>query len=850
MINTTDKQILTAAGKALLAQLNAEEKALVIDKMIFANVPNRPLFPQPDDVVPSNNIVHEKAVEQRGRLSVDSVIYSTTLASNEGPFDFNWTGTYCSEYGVLVTIDHHALTPKTADEPGVAGNTLVRSVVLEYKDIAAITNITVDASTWQYNATPRMKKMDSDTAQANIDQNGKDWFIDDGFQVTPQSTAFNIKAGAGYVSGNRVQLEFDRIVQVPSKPSFIYIDAHREGTSTGEQVMLFDFVVTAEEKDDYVDAQNVKHFVCKITQVLADGSVSDLRPEGASASKTWVDVNAAKTFDDVDQLKQSSYRYENKTVQLLGRYSVGDGGKAFFKMKCGQAPDDVDVIELDSQWYLKLIESEWVSVVTLGMSPSIDDNSPFFERVRGTQYKNLTMPAKTFRMSLFRPLNMHIRAAPGAKIELFNKGTPVMVSLQPNTIIEDLWIHSTESDLNWQRLAVESTHDVHFYRGKVSGFRHQAVAPNAWGAFFNKAKRCFFYDTEFDDNTQSDIAIVDGCEDVGLIRCFGTNDNLVVNFEPNGDDGSKNITIDGMKMSKLCLLVNTRTANPLESITIKNSHSKTLYYNGADVTFENSTFDDILPLESESKFAGEIQAVGSFGLGDNLLVDPHFVVLGSEVGNWKLGYSQLQKNVCYSLYKHSNFVGVQLNPFRNLAVTYVKSTHPIQVKASLTYYVHITGTVLSAVGDAHLADHIRLTWMNDMDVVVNEEYVRTFRHIAGEKHPVRSEGAFIRAPEGAISCHVTVSNSFYDSKVSPIFTALTFHELRRDTVKFNDVLDKYHSLSNHPRTVYQSTITSNSSNNQLPMLLNDVIAVDKQMFRCIDDTIVENGHWVGAFKEV
>ncbi|HFQ4921022.1 TPA: phage tail protein, partial [Vibrio vulnificus] len=288
MANTTDKSILTAAGKALLAQLNAEEKPLIIDKMIFANVPNRPEYPQPDDVVPTNHIVHQEQVEQRGRLSADSVIYSTTLTSGVGPFEFNWTGAYCSEYGVLVTIDHHALTPKTADQPGVAGNTLVRSVVLEYKDIAEITNITVDASSWQYNATPRMKKMDDDVAQAIIDQNGKDWFIEDGFLVTPQASAFNIKAGAGYVSGNRVAMEFDRSVQVPNKPSFIYIDAHREGTPTGVQVTLFDFVITAEEKDDYTDVNGVKHFVCKIAQVLADGSVSDLRPEGESASREWV----------------------------------------------------------------------------------------------------------------------------------------------------------------------------------------------------------------------------------------------------------------------------------------------------------------------------------------------------------------------------------------------------------------------------------------------------------------------------------------------------------------------------------------------------------------------------------
>ncbi|WP_257969895.1 phage tail protein [Vibrio parahaemolyticus] len=347
MANTTDKSILTAAGKALLAQLNAEEKPLIIDKMIFANVPNRPEFPQPDDVVPTDDIVHQEQVEQRGRLSADSVIYSTTLTSNVGPFEFNWTGAYCSEYGVLVTIDHHALTPKTADEPGVAGNTLVRSVVLEYKDIAEITNITVDASSWQYNATDRMKKMDSDVAQSIIDQNGKDWFIEDGFLVTPSGEAYNIKAGAGYVSGNRVSMEFDRNVQVPNKPSFIYIDAHREGTPTGEQVTLFDFVITAEEKDDYIDSstgKDIPHFVCKIAEVLADGSVSDLRPE--SLDKQWSNDSFVKanvdTADDILTMTVSPQQIITKRRSDKFNFVASETGSAKYVLSGKGVPGTTD----------------------------------------------------------------------------------------------------------------------------------------------------------------------------------------------------------------------------------------------------------------------------------------------------------------------------------------------------------------------------------------------------------------------------------------------------------------------------------------------------------------------------
>ncbi|PSV25698.1 phage tail protein [Photobacterium kishitanii] len=276
-MSNTATVITTKAGEALIAQMQAENKVLVIDKFIFANVPNRPAFPNRDDVVPVEHVVHESAVHEQGRLTENSVIYSTTLASNVGPFSFNWSGLFCSEHNVLVAINFPPPVDKTVDAPGITGNTLVRSFVLEYKGISETTNITVDPSSWQYDAHKRMSKMDNDTAQAIIDQNGKDWFIDDGFIVTPQSGAYSIKAGAGYVSGHRISLDFDRIIQVPEKPAFIYVDAFREGSPTGEWQTKYTFVVAAEEKDDYDLFNGEKHFVCKIAQILGDGSVIDLR---------------------------------------------------------------------------------------------------------------------------------------------------------------------------------------------------------------------------------------------------------------------------------------------------------------------------------------------------------------------------------------------------------------------------------------------------------------------------------------------------------------------------------------------------------------------------------------------
>lgn len=318
MTTTNPLQILTKQGEELLARLAAEEKELVIDKFIFADVPDRGEFPSREEAIPHDYIVHEEPIGEKGRLTENSVIYTATLASDVGPFYFNWSGLYCSEHNVLVTIHYPKRTPKTQDQPGIAGNTLVRSQVLQYTGVAEITNITVDASTWQYNSNDRLKKMDADVAQALIDQNGKDWFIGDGFQVLPKTdTSVAITPGAGYVSGNRVSLGFERIISVPAKPAYIYLDAKREGTPTGEQITTFNFVVSAEEKDDYIDTstgKQISHFVCKIAQVLEDGSVSDLRPEGESANREYVNNKDVEYLEISRDIKKACVLKEGINV--------------------------------------------------------------------------------------------------------------------------------------------------------------------------------------------------------------------------------------------------------------------------------------------------------------------------------------------------------------------------------------------------------------------------------------------------------------------------------------------------------------------------------------------------------
>ncbi|WP_417762170.1 phage tail protein [Shewanella sp.] len=275
-------QDLTFAGENLLAQKAQQRQPLIVDTFIFAYIAGL----NPDAPIDRNeglpavaNRVHTQPVSQYGRIGDNTVVYSTVLNSLTGPFQFNWVGLYSSTDDVLFAVQHIPTVPKTVTNGGEAGNTLNRNIGIAYSGIAEITNISVDAATWQLDFNKRLLGMDELHRQLAADMNGQDWFIDDGFLVVPGASAnsFNVTAGAGYVSGLRVSLDAVQEVVVSSYPQFIYVDAWFEGTNDSVWKPQLQFTVSNAELDDYTDASGVNHYLCKIAQVTAANSVIDLR---------------------------------------------------------------------------------------------------------------------------------------------------------------------------------------------------------------------------------------------------------------------------------------------------------------------------------------------------------------------------------------------------------------------------------------------------------------------------------------------------------------------------------------------------------------------------------------------
>ena len=80
--------IMTAAGEALKARLQAEGKPLVIDTFVFAHIPNLDPTEQltPGITVPTEQVVYTYPIpdEYRAYVNPNQVVYSALLGSDVG----------------------------------------------------------------------------------------------------------------------------------------------------------------------------------------------------------------------------------------------------------------------------------------------------------------------------------------------------------------------------------------------------------------------------------------------------------------------------------------------------------------------------------------------------------------------------------------------------------------------------------------------------------------------------------------------------------------------------------------------------------------------------------------------
>lgn len=159
---------VTHKGQALIAELMSQGKALTIDQMIFANLPELDPSAEVDkhsDKPSSDTIVHESGIYRASFVNQDSVVYSAFLDSKLG-FVFNWFGLYCTEHETLIALEYTEPQNKVKTENGIYGNNLTKNFVIKFSGAKTLANIEIPAESWQLNFTDQVDELYQRTEQA------------------------------------------------------------------------------------------------------------------------------------------------------------------------------------------------------------------------------------------------------------------------------------------------------------------------------------------------------------------------------------------------------------------------------------------------------------------------------------------------------------------------------------------------------------------------------------------------------------------------------------------------------------------------------------------------------------
>ena len=270
--------IITKAGERLIAEKQAAHEVLLVSRFVLALVPGLdPSKPVDRDAPkpPPEQIVHIQIYTQKGFVNPNQVVYSLMMGSDIGDFDWNWIGLESGEE-VLLAVAHVPVQQKRKNiPPHQIGNNVTRNMLLVFDGAQALTDVSIDASTWQHDFTVRLQDIDERERLANRDVFGRACFLNDGLQLVKAGDDYHLKPGLVVVEGLRIELAEAWPVTPLELPSHAYLDVAlvRQENSVGVQW----HVIWGEGFSDYRDVTGIHHYVIPVAHLPNSTTVIDER---------------------------------------------------------------------------------------------------------------------------------------------------------------------------------------------------------------------------------------------------------------------------------------------------------------------------------------------------------------------------------------------------------------------------------------------------------------------------------------------------------------------------------------------------------------------------------------------
>jgi len=304
---------ITIAGENLIAEKQAAQEVLVVSKFLYALVPGQDPSTPVDRYAgkpPPEQMMYETDITKGGYVDPNQVVYSSMIGSNVGDWDFNWLGLETAE-GVLLAAAYTPVQQKRKNIPNQQiGNNITRNMMLVFDGAQSVTELTINADTWQADFTVRMAGMDERERLSNRDMFGRACFFADSLSLVYQNEQFTIQPGTAYVEGLAVHQPAGASITPPAFPFTLWYDISLQGQLSEVNVILA--ASYGDDLVDFVDTNGVVHYLVPVATVISSTEITDLRSTVepiagaliqhlAARSGDYPDLRArATTKDDVD----------------------------------------------------------------------------------------------------------------------------------------------------------------------------------------------------------------------------------------------------------------------------------------------------------------------------------------------------------------------------------------------------------------------------------------------------------------------------------------------------------------------------------------------------------------------
>lgn len=408
----------------------------------------------------------------------------------------------------------------------------------------------------------------------------------------------------------------------------------------------------------------------------------------------------------------------------------------------------------------------------------------------------------------------------GAELKFTFVSATSWASFKSGCSYEGIKFNSTELDRDNQRTEINGHDNVTIKKCQFFNHVHISASPNAWGLYLKNCNNAVIESCIFENNTQSDLVLVDDVTNVTVINSINETDGGVsLNVEPNtGFDGTRGASFIGGDYRSVTLLENDNLRMASSGLSFSSVNITNLTYDGSGASFVSCVIGSIGPEEATpgtatAVFGGALK-IDNLQLSKNLIEDERFFDVSRDdvLTYWQSIFSTAPSGDIYERqFNINDGVYIRINPTGGNFQMQVATRNFITCTALETLCVTANvRTNMNGTGGFE-PDKIRVEFFDVSDVSLLQTVVKCIRSGSGSSAKGTTTG-FVVAPTSAVKFKVLFGKLNTSTSFTDFFSVGVYRfELNVKGGNFNSVVDSLSSNITKNELYYQDHIPSGSN---------------------------------------